>query len=106
MASTIVSSMPLSVEKPTFGTRNQFVPYFLVCFINSGLLGGHVLATLLKKKRKGLLWYHDELLEKAKDLGYRLLPSFNTTTGVPFPRVICFFVPLHCLKVIVIPFNY
>ena len=32
-------------------------------------------------------WYQDQLLEKAKDLGYRLLPAFNSTTGIPYPRV-------------------
>lgn len=32
-------------------------------------------------------WYRGELLEMAKDLGYRLLPAFNTTTGIPHSRV-------------------
>lgn len=52
-----------------------------------GLLGGHVLATSLKKRRKGMDWYTDELLSMAKDIGYRLLPAFNTSTGIPYPRV-------------------
>ena len=34
-----------------------------------------------------MFWYEDELLEKAKELGYRMLPAFNTTTGIPYPRV-------------------
>ncbi|XP_071111554.1 ER degradation-enhancing alpha-mannosidase-like protein 3 isoform X1 [Haliotis cracherodii] len=52
-----------------------------------GLLGGHVVASYLKKKGKALLWYNSELLEKAKEVGDRLLPAFNTTTGIPYPRV-------------------
>jgi len=32
-------------------------------------------------------WYRGELLDLAKDLGYRFLPAFNTTTGIPYGRV-------------------
>jgi mannosidase alpha-like ER degradation enhancer 3 len=32
-------------------------------------------------------WYKGELLNLAKDLGYRFLPAFNTSTGIPFGRV-------------------
>lgn len=32
-------------------------------------------------------WYHDELLYLARDLGLRLLPAFNSTSGIPYPRV-------------------
>ena len=45
------------------------------------------MASYLKSHKKGMEWYRDELLEKAKDIGYRLLPAFNTTTGMPYPRV-------------------
>ena len=34
-----------------------------------------------------MLWYHDELLTMAKEVGDRLLPAFNTTTGIPYARV-------------------
>ncbi|OWF50523.1 ER degradation-enhancing alpha-mannosidase-like protein 3 [Mizuhopecten yessoensis] len=52
-----------------------------------GLLGGHVVATFLKKKKKSMDWYNDELLSMAKEVGYRLLPAFNTSTGIPYARV-------------------
>lgn len=45
------------------------------------------MADKLRRKGRGLSWYKDELLELAKDLGYRLLPAFNTSTGIPYPRV-------------------
>ncbi|XP_038063817.1 ER degradation-enhancing alpha-mannosidase-like protein 3 [Patiria miniata] len=52
-----------------------------------GLLGGHVVASDLQARGKGMQWYRDELLEMARDIGYRLLPAFNTSTGMPYPRV-------------------
>ena len=52
-----------------------------------GLLGGHVLATYLRRRKFAMEWYKDELLNMAKDIGTRLLPAFNTTTGIPYPRV-------------------
>ncbi|KAG9330348.1 hypothetical protein JZ751_025661 [Albula glossodonta] len=52
-----------------------------------GLLGGHVMADLLRERGDRMQWYRDELLHMAKDLGHRLLPAFNTTSGLPYPRV-------------------
>lgn len=60
---------------------------FLCCSLR-GLLGAHVMADLLKQQGERMQWYRDELLHMAKDLGYRLLPAFNTTSGLPYPRVI------------------
>ena len=34
-----------------------------------------------------MLWYNNELVAMAKEIGYRLLPAFNTSTGIPYPRV-------------------
>ena len=57
-----------------------------------GLLSAHVLAEFIRKKDRGensqhFKWYRGELLEMAKDLGFRLLPAFNTTTGIPHARI-------------------
>ncbi|XP_037911039.1 ER degradation-enhancing alpha-mannosidase-like protein 3 isoform X2 [Hermetia illucens] len=52
-----------------------------------GLLSAHILAEFLQKHLNIMSWYRGELLEMAKDLGYRLLPAFNTTTGIPHARV-------------------
>ena len=56
-----------------------------------GLIGGHVTAVYLRDKHKDttgyLSWYKNELLEMAHQLGNRLLPAFNTSTGIPLPRV-------------------
>ena len=50
-------------------------------------MGGHSLAIMLKEKGEYMQWYNDELLQMAKQLGYKLLPAFNTTSGLPYPRV-------------------
>ncbi|CAK1555009.1 unnamed protein product [Leptosia nina] len=55
--------------------------------IVGGLLSAHVLATALKNEVPALSWYNGELLLKAEDVGKRLLPAFNTSTGIPHGRV-------------------
>lgn len=53
----------------------------------SGLLSAHIMAEYIQKEADYMPWYRGELLEMAKDLGYRLLPAFNTSTGIPHARV-------------------
>uniref|UniRef100_A0A0N5AWZ4 alpha-1,2-Mannosidase n=1 Tax=Syphacia muris TaxID=451379 RepID=A0A0N5AWZ4_9BILA len=53
-----------------------------------GLLSGHILAKLIQSKQSHrLLWYNDQLLQMARELADRLLPAFNTTSGVPYSRI-------------------
>ncbi|XP_053957450.1 ER degradation-enhancing alpha-mannosidase-like protein 3 isoform X1 [Anastrepha ludens] len=52
-----------------------------------GLLSAHVLTEHIQKNNGAMLWYKGEMLEMARDLGYRLLPAFNTSTGIPHARV-------------------
>lgn len=52
-----------------------------------GLLGAHVMADLFRQRGERMQWYRDELLHMAKDLGHRLLPAFNTSSGLPYPKV-------------------
>lgn len=52
-----------------------------------GLLSGHILASYLQERHGRMGWYRGDLLLMAKELGYRLLPAFNTSTGVPHPRI-------------------
>ena len=54
----------------------------------SGLLGAHFAAVALKEKgHRQLDWYDGELLTMSEELGRRLLPAFNTSTGLPYPKV-------------------
>lgn len=52
-----------------------------------GLLGGHAMAIDVKQRHSRMLWYEDQLLRLSEDLGRRLLPAFNSTTGIPFSRI-------------------
>lgn len=45
------------------------------------------MADLLHQRGERMQWYRDELLHMAKELGHRLLPAFNTTSGLPYPKV-------------------
>lgn len=56
-------------------------------YVFRGLLGGHSMAVMLKETSQHMQWYQDELLHMAKDVGLRLLPAFNTSSGLPYPRV-------------------
>lgn len=61
----------------------------MISLVFRGLLGGHSVAIMLKEKGEYMQWYNGELLHMAKELGYKLLPAFNTTSGLPYPRVSC-----------------
>nr|XP_061822437.1 ER degradation-enhancing alpha-mannosidase-like protein 3 [Nerophis lumbriciformis]XP_061822438.1 ER degradation-enhancing alpha-mannosidase-like protein 3 [Nerophis lumbriciformis] len=52
-----------------------------------GLLGAHVMADLLRQRGVRMQWYKDQLLDMATELGHRLLPAFNTSSGLPYPKV-------------------
>ncbi|KAI4488478.1 hypothetical protein M0802_011584 [Mischocyttarus mexicanus] len=52
-----------------------------------GLLSGHLLAEYLQQRADIMPWYRGQLLGLAKDLGYRFLPAFNTSTGIPYGRI-------------------
>jgi mannosidase alpha-like ER degradation enhancer 1 len=52
-----------------------------------GLLSGHNFASK-QGQRFYIHWYQGELLDMAHDLGRRLLPAFDTPTGIPYARVL------------------
>ncbi|KAG8228156.1 hypothetical protein J437_LFUL002810 [Ladona fulva] len=55
--------------------------------ILGGLLSGHILAEYFQQRAGIMKWYRSELLDLARDVGYRLLPAFNTSTGIPHARI-------------------
>ena len=57
-----------------------------------GLLSGHIFAER-KDQPFHLPWYNGELLSLAHNLGLRLLPAFETPTGLPYARVTMLFGP-------------
>ena len=55
-----------------------------------GLLSAHILAEHIQSREEDggrLSWYRGELLNMALDCATRLLPAFNSSTGLPYPRV-------------------
>ncbi|CAI2727425.1 unnamed protein product [Schistosoma spindalis] len=53
-----------------------------------GLLGAHVAVMSIKQNNDSRMdWYNNELLQMAVDIGNRLLPAFDTPTGIPYPRI-------------------
>ncbi|CAH8526081.1 unnamed protein product [Schistosoma margrebowiei] len=53
-----------------------------------GLLGAHVAVMSIKQNNDSRMnWYTNELLQMAVDIGNRLLPAFDTPTGIPYPRI-------------------
>ena len=52
-------------------------------------MSGHILSELLQSQpQHGVMtWYRGELLNMAVDCANRLLPAFNSSTGLPYPRV-------------------
>lgn len=61
-------------------------------FIRNLLSLAHLMSLLVKQKTDSsrFLWYSDQLLRMATDLADRLLPAFNTTSGVPHSRVLSY----------------
>lgn len=62
--------------------------------IVGGLISAHILAKIVQQINSSkiydsnvLKWYKSELLDMALDIGHRLLPSFNTPTGLPYRRI-------------------
>ncbi|KAK9475593.1 glycoside hydrolase [Lipomyces japonicus] len=51
-----------------------------------GLLSAHTYATSSRLGSQ-ITWYDGSLLRLAKDLGDRIMPAFDTPTGISLPRV-------------------
>ncbi|KAK6763989.1 hypothetical protein RB195_024351 [Necator americanus] len=57
--------------------------------ISLPIKSSHLLAELVRGKNPSRLqWYNNrQLLKMAEDIGNRLLPAFNTSSGIPYSRV-------------------
>ena len=84
---TIVNSVSFNsdIVVTTFETNIRIV---------GGLISAHVLAKIVqefesnnKNNDRELLWYNNELLNMAVDIGNRLLPAFKSPTGLPHRRI-------------------
>lgn len=82
------SAVRLVADSVTFDSDIVVSVFEVNIRVMGGLLSGHVLANHVRDRFPPLLdWYQGQLLTLAQDLGNRLLPAFNTTTGIPHPRI-------------------
>jgi hypothetical protein len=71
----------------SFDTDTNVQVFEVTIRVLGALLSAHLIATDTNRGRKHLPDYEGELLSLAQDLASRLLPAFDTTTGIPYPRV-------------------
>ncbi|GAA6006626.1 hypothetical protein JCM11491_003122 [Sporobolomyces phaffii] len=90
-----------TIQHVSFDVDSRVQVFEVTIRMMGGLLSGHLLALDPKSRHfntstipfassiRGfsLPWYKGELLELAHDLGTRLLPAFESPTGVPYARV-------------------
>jgi ER degradation enhancer, mannosidase alpha-like 1 len=79
-------SVRMVIENVHFNVDSRVQVFEVTIRMLGGLLSAHSFAIDEKLGYK-IEWYKQELLDLAIDLGDRLLPAFNTTFGLPFPRV-------------------
>ncbi|GAA5964240.1 hypothetical protein JCM3765_002780 [Sporobolomyces pararoseus] len=90
-----------TIEHVNFDVDSRVQVFEVTIRMMGGLLSGHLLAldsdsqlsnsnySSFTSSIRGfsLPWYKGELLELAQDLGQRLLPAFESPTGIPYARV-------------------
>ncbi|GAA5884084.1 hypothetical protein JCM6882_002133 [Rhodosporidiobolus microsporus] len=93
------SAIRETIAHVSFNVDSRVQVFEVTIRMMGGLLSGHLLAqppstnasdpSTFSSSIKGfaLPWYRGELLRLARDLGERLLPAFETPTGIPFARV-------------------
>ncbi|CCG82347.1 ER degradation-enhancing alpha-mannosidase-like 1 [Taphrina deformans PYCC 5710] len=74
------------IESVTFDVDSKVQIFEVTIRVMGGLLSAHQYASL-PELNSTIDWYQGELLNLAKDLGNRLLPAFDSPTGIPFPRI-------------------
>ncbi|KAI8920156.1 glycoside hydrolase family 47 protein [Powellomyces hirtus] len=79
-------SVALVIEHVTFDLDSRVQVFEVTIRVLGALLSAHILAT---DEDLGfqIPWYRGELLNLARQLGDKLMPAFDTPTGIPWPRV-------------------
>ncbi|KAL1117484.1 hypothetical protein AAG570_004807 [Ranatra chinensis] len=80
-------AVKLVIRDVSFDTDVEVSVFETNIRVLGGLVSGHILAEYAQQRSGVMKWYSGELLMLAKDLGYRLLPAFNTSTGIPHGRI-------------------
>lgn len=74
------------IETVSFDVDSKVQVFEVTIRMLGGLLSAHQYATI-PQLNSTITWYKDELLTLATDLGERLLPAFQSSTGIPHPRI-------------------
>lgn len=74
------------IDTVTFDVDSKVQIFEVTIRVLGGLLSAHQFATSTKMNST-IAWYDNELLTLAVDLGDRLLPAFDSPTGIPYPRI-------------------
>ena len=82
-----IAALEILRHELTFDTDIDVSVFETNIRVLGGLLSSHQLAKKLSHNKKYNFDYDGFLLEKAKDLGDRLLPAFMTKTSIPYHRI-------------------
>lgn len=74
------------IDTVTFDVDSKVQIFEATIRLLGGLLSAHQYASD-KRLNSSIAWYDNELLNLALDLGNRLLPAFDSPTGIPYPRI-------------------
>lgn len=74
------------IDTVTFDVDSKVQVFEITIRVLGGLISAHQFATS-PEFLKSIPWYKDELLDLAVDLAHRLLPAFDSPTGIPYPRI-------------------
>lgn len=74
------------IDLVSFDVDSKVQVFEVTIRVMGGLLSAHQYASL-PELNSTIGWYQGELLSLATDLGNRLLPAFDSPTGIPYPRI-------------------
>ncbi|CAK5074444.1 unnamed protein product [Meloidogyne enterolobii] len=82
-------AVKLAIEQISFDSDLTVSVFETNIRMVGGLISAHLMSLLVKQRedKQRMEWYSDQLLKMATDLADRLLPAFNSTSGVPYSRV-------------------
>uniref|UniRef100_A0A1I8B8U9 alpha-1,2-Mannosidase n=1 Tax=Meloidogyne hapla TaxID=6305 RepID=A0A1I8B8U9_MELHA len=82
-------AVKLAIEQISFDSDLTVSVFETNIRMVGGLISAHLMSLLVKQRedKQRMEWYSDQLLKMATDLADRLLPAFNSTSGVPYSRI-------------------
>lgn len=79
-------AVKLVIQHVHFALDSRVQVFEVTIRVLGALLSAHLLASDAKLGYR-IKWYKGQLLDLARDLADRLMPAFDSPTGIPWPRV-------------------